>query len=81
MKSNYTSITNNMHTGKGNIGNEMLGRIIKAFPQLNLAWICTGEGAMTTQGGGNLNADYKQAYEAAMMQIEALNRIIKQLNQ
>ena len=37
-------ISNNMHTGKGNIGTEMLGRIIKAFPQLNLAWICTGEG-------------------------------------
>lgn len=75
-------ISNNMHTGKGNIGTEMLGRIIKAFPQLNLAWICTGEGAMTTQGGDStLNADYKQAYEGAMMQVEALNRIIKQLNQ
>lgn len=76
-------ISNNMHTGKGNIGTEMLGRIIKAFPQLNLAWICTGEGAMTIQGGGDLNADlnadYKQAYEGAMMQVEALNRIIKQL--
>lgn len=75
-------ISNNMHTGKGNIGTEMLGRIIKAFPQLNLAWICTGEGAMNMQSGGDntLNADYKQAYEAAMLQIEALNRIIKQLN-
>lgn len=73
-------ISNNMHTGKGNIGTEMLGRIIKAFPQLNLAWICTGEGAMTMQGGGDLNADYKLAYEGAMLQVEALNRIIKQLN-
>ena len=74
-------ISNNMHTGKGNIGTEMLGRIVKAFPQLNLAWICTGEGAMLMQGGDNaLNADYKQAYEGAMMQVEALNRIIKQLN-
>lgn len=74
-------ISNNMHTGKGNIGTEMLGRIVKAFPQLNLAWICTGEGAMLMQGGGDLNADYKLAYEGAMMQVEALNRIIKQLNQ
>lgn len=73
-------ISNNSNSGKGNIGTEMLGRIIRVFPQLNLAWICTGEGAMTMQGGGDLNADYKQAYEAAMMQIEALNRIIKQLN-
>lgn len=74
-------ISNNANSGKGNIGTEMLGRIVKAFPQLNLAWICTGEGAMLMQGGDNaLNADYKQAYEAAMLQIEALNRIIKQLN-
>ena len=75
-------ISNNMHTGKGNIGTEMLGRIVKAFPLLNLAWLCTGDGAMLTSGGENnaLNADYKQAYEGAMMQVEALNRIIKQLN-
>lgn len=75
-------VSNNMHTGKGNIGTEMLGRIIKAFPQLNLAWICTGVGPML-MGSNNdsaLNADYKQAYEAAMMQIEALNRIITQLS-
>lgn len=70
-------ITNNANTGKGNIGTEMLGRIVTAFPQLNLAWICTGNGSMTTQGGGDLNADYKQAYELAMQQINILNSIIK----
>ena len=75
-------ISNNANSGKGNIGTEMLGRIVRAFPQLNLAWICTGDGPMLMQNGDNaLNADYKQAYEAAMLQIEALNRIIKQLNQ
>lgn len=75
-------ISNNTHTGKGNIGTEMLGRIVRVFPQLNLAWLCTGNGAMLTTGGENnpFNADYKQAYEGAMMQVEALNRIIKQLN-
>lgn len=74
-------IGNNIQNSKGNIGTAILGRIIKAFPQLNLVWICTGEGAMLIQGGDNsLNADYKQAYEGAMMQISALNRIIEQLN-
>lgn len=73
-------ISNNMHSGKGNIGTEMLGRIIKAFPQLNLAWICTGDGSMTLQSSGEVNLDYKQAYEGAMMQIEALNRIVKKLS-
>lgn len=73
-------ISNNMHTGKGNIGTEMLGRIVRVFPQLNLAWLCTGEGAMLNTGGDNaLNADYKQAYEGAMMQVEALNRILRKL--
>ncbi len=73
-------ISNNMHTGKGNIGTEMLGRIIRAFPQLNLVWLCTGEGAMTNQPGGDLNADYKQAYELALQQINILNNIIKKQN-
>lgn len=73
-------ISNNANSGKGNIGTEMLGRIIKTFPQLNLVWLCTGEGVMVLQGGDNaLNADYKQAYEGAMMQVEALNRIIRRL--
>ena len=73
-------ISNNMHTGKGNIGTEMLGRIIKTFPQLNLAWICTGEGSMTAQIKGEINMDYKQAYEGARMQIDALNKIIDKLS-
>lgn len=73
-------ISNNSNTGKGNIGSEMLGRIVKAFPLLNLAWICTGEGPMLTQGASDLNADYKQAYEGAMMQVEALNRILRKLD-
>lgn len=72
-------IANNMHSGKGNIGTEMLGRIIRMYPQLNLAWICTGEGPMLNQGGEvrDHNADYKQAYEGAVMQIEALHRILR----
>lgn len=74
-------ISNNMNTGKGNIGTEMLGRIVRVFPQLNLAWLCTGDGAMLAVVSDSvLNMDYKQAYEGAMMQVEALNRIIKQLN-
>ncbi len=73
-------ITNNMHTGKGNIGTEMLGRIVKAFPQLNLAWLCTGEGGMVYGEDNDVNADYKQAYEGAMLQVDALNRIVQKLS-
>lgn len=70
-------IANNSHSGKGNIGTEMLGRIIRVFPQLNLAWLCTGEGTMLSPETSDVNADYKQAYEGAMMQIEALNKILQ----
>lgn len=69
-------ISNSIANGKGNIGSEMLGRIVRRYPMLNLVWICTGEGNMLTDVDYSLNADYKQAYEAAMMQVEALNRII-----
>ncbi len=74
-------ITNNIYTGKGNIGTEMLGRIIRVFPQLNLAWICTGEGSMIAQGDSKDNLDYKQAYEGAMMQVDALRKILKKLGE
>lgn len=73
-------IANNTHTGKGNIGTQILGRIIRVFPQLNLVWLCTGDGPMLNQGENNHNADYKQAYEGAQMQIEALNRILRSQN-
>lgn len=72
-------VVNNAQNGKGNIGSEMLGRIVKVYPQLNLAWICTGDGPMIIREQ-DTNYDYKQAYEGAMMQIEALNRIIKSQN-
>lgn len=75
----YKYIANNKATGKGNIGTEMLGRIIRVYPQLNLPWLCTGAGPMTNTGADAINMDYKQAYEGAMAQIAALNNIIRKL--
>lgn len=68
-------IANNSFNGKGNLGTEMLGRVVREYPMLNLAWLCTGEGEMVCEGT-ELNTDYKEAYEAAMAHIEALNRLI-----
>lgn len=70
-------IANNSANGKGNLGTEMLGRIIREYPMLNLAWLCTGEGGMIHKEGED-NIDYKEAYAAAMTHIEALNRLIEQ---
>lgn len=73
-------VQSSKQNSKGNIGAEILGRIVRKFPQLNLVWLCTGDGPMLVQDGGRFDPDYKQAYEGALMQIEALNRIINQLN-
>ena len=69
-------ISNNDSKGKGNLGTEILGRIIKTYPQLDLAWLCTGEGDMILREHV-LYYGYQKAYEGAMMQIEALNKIIQ----
>ena len=69
-------ITNNAHTGKGNIGTEMLARIIKAYPQLNLVWLCSGKDSMINENSPH-NMDYKKAYDVAMKHIEVLNEMLK----
>lgn len=73
-------VVNNLNTGKGNIGTEILGRITKVYPQLNLSWLCTGEGVMILSEGGSVDMDYKKAYEGVLMQVEALNKIIKKMD-
>ena len=86
-------LANNSFNGKGNLGTEILGRIVLKYPMLNLAWLCTGDGSMINGDDIDyehicseaieraiskykINKDYKKAYESAMMQVEALNRII-----
>lgn len=68
-------IANNAAGGKGNIGSEIMGRIVRVYPQLNLAWLCTGEGSMTLDHSQQYN-NYREAYLAATKQIEALNNIL-----
>ncbi len=75
-------ISNNKNSGRGDIGTKILGRITRVFPQLNLRWLCIGEGHMLNAVGEiDLNEDYRQAYEGAMMQIDALNRLLRQYSQ
>ncbi|MDE6018341.1 MAG: hypothetical protein K2G85_05970 [Muribaculaceae bacterium] len=60
-------IANNCANGKGNLGTEMLGRIVREYPMLNLAWLCTGDGLMTLSES-DTNMDYIQVYEGTMLQ-------------
>ena len=71
-------LANNSSNGRGNIGTKMLGLIVRKYPMLNLAWLCTGEGRIVRTKGED-NIDYKEAYEAAMKHIEALNRLISKM--
>ena len=67
-------ISNSIANGRGNIGAEKLGMIVKEFPMLNLRWVCNGEGAMLTDDS---NTDYREAYQTAMRLVRELNRIIE----
>lgn len=70
-------IRNNVSNGKGDIGSKILGRIVNAYPQLNLVWLCTGKGQMIQGIDGGI--DYKLAYDGAMAHISALNKIIEKI--
>lgn len=70
-------ISNSTANGKGNVGAELLGRIVRQYPMLNLVWVCNGDGEMLNDVDASINADYKKAYEGAMMQVEVLRRIIE----
>lgn len=80
-------ISNNAKAGKGHMTTDNVGKIARCYPQLNLRWLCTGEGNMVDDSDHSkafkvaarrfrLNTDYKKAYELAMKQIEVLNEII-----
>ncbi|MBR8740114.1 hypothetical protein [Bacteroides pyogenes] len=69
-------IYNSIRNGRGAIGTDVIARIVDKFPELNVKWLCTGKGNMIESDADN-NANYKAAYEGAMMQIEALRKIIE----
>jgi len=61
---------------KGNVSSDIILRIYRRFPQLNVAWVVTGEGQMT--GTAN-ETPYKAAYKAKCEECEALIKIIENL--
>lgn len=70
-------IYNSIRNGKGAIGTDIIARIVDKFPELNVKWLCTGKGNMI-ETDMDVNVNYKAAYEGAMMQIEALHKIIEE---
>lgn len=71
-------IANNSCNGKGNLGTEMLGRIVREYPMLNLAWLCTGEGAMF-DGGARM--DYYRAFREKCRELEVMRRKLEAIRE
>ena len=74
----YYGFTANQKKGKGFMDGESMAAISETFPELNMDWVITGRGNMLMD---NIKSTYyKEAYEAALNQIAALNKIIAEEN-
>lgn len=73
LSSKYLS---NSRYSSGNVSSDILCRVYKRFPQVNITWIVTGDESMikTPHDEG-----YKRAYNAAMEQVKALQEIVNRL--
>ncbi len=72
-------IANSLSGGKsGDMTTAIISRIYEKFPMLSLVWLCTGKGKMIDYNQ-QTDINYKEAYEGAMQQIVALNKIIASL--
>lgn len=68
----------NSNKANGSIGSNMMERIVAKFPSFSLLWLCSGKGNMIVEQI-LYNVNYKEAYEGAMMQIDALRKIIDEI--
>lgn len=73
---NYVTLALRRSKLNGNVGAIVLGRIAMAFPDINLNWVCTGVGDMLRSVSSDSDY-YRQAYEGAMLQVQALNSLLK----
>lgn len=64
--------------GNGGIGSDVIARIHSEFPQLNIKWLCTGEGEMIEVDFLNL-AELDKLCQEAQNHLNELNSIIKKL--
>lgn len=67
-------ITNAARNGKGSIGSDVIARVSRKFPELNVKWLCTGEGSMI-----NDISTYSEDYKKAIMLIDELGETVKKL--
>lgn len=61
---------------KGEISTSILTRIIKVYPMLNLAWLCTGEGGMFAE---ETRTDYYKAYREKCRELKIAKRKLEEI--
>ena len=50
LSNGYIASLDRGRRSKGSIGSDVIARVSKAFPMLNLKWLCSGEGEMIDDG-------------------------------
>ncbi|MBT8205085.1 MAG: hypothetical protein KJO20_06895 [Eudoraea sp.] len=61
-----------MKKNKASIGSDVIENIVRTYPQLNVAWLITGEGEMLKSKGSLELPDYEQLPKKNQEEIEAI---------
>ncbi|MBT8322762.1 MAG: hypothetical protein KJO94_04720 [Eudoraea sp.] len=61
-----------MKKNKASIGSDVIENIVRTYPQLNVAWLITGEGEMLKPKGSLELPDYEQLPKKKQEEIEAI---------
>ena len=69
----HNYLYNTQFMTKKSIGTDVLRKIRKAFPMINLTWVIMGEGAMIDT---RPDEDYKQAYENLLKKMAEMRKIL-----
>lgn len=73
----HNYLYNTQFMTKKSIGTDVLKKIRKAFPMINLTWVIMGEGAMIET---RPDEDYKQAYENILKRVGEMQKILDSIS-
>jgi transcriptional regulator with XRE-family HTH domain len=65
-----------MEKSKGNVGSQVIEKIVRVYPDLNLYWLITGEGSMLKQDNTQLAPDQSDLPPGPCRQCELRERLL-----